>query len=485
MVYVRGHALDFDRWHELGALGWDYQHVLPYFKKAENWAHGQGAADFTYRGQSGPLHVKNGDNPFGTPLFDAFIRAGEEAGYGVTKDYNAKRQEGFGPMAMTVHHSGPLRGTRCSASSAYLRPAKDRKNLTVKTKAHVRKILFETGKEVPRATGVEISQNGSGKVQRITARKEVILCAGAIHSPQLLQVSGVGDFNMLPMGAPRVLHAPGVGTNLQDHLELYFQQECLTQDSIAPSAGSALKKFLIGLEWMLTRSGPGSSNHFEAAAFVRSAAGIQEPNVQFHFLPMAVAYGSLEPTSETSTGHSFQIHVGTSLSKSRGYIRARTNDMQDAPMIKFNYMSHPSDWADMRAAIRIAREVISMPSMKPFAGREIMPGPECVSDESLDEYIRDNVESAYHPCGTCAMGTVLDAEGRVTGAEGLRVADASAFPHITNGNLNAPVIMLAERIADMIKGNVLPPHELAPEDAPWVAADWKLQDREKKANLAR
>ena len=468
MVYVRGHPEDYNTWERLGATGWNYNSVLPYFAKAENW---QGGNRVPYRGTEGPLHVKFGDNAAQTPLWNAFVQAGIQAGYGTTEDYNAQRQEGFSEMAMTVFHSGPLKGMRCSTASAYLHPAlaqyPDR--LTVQTQAMTQSIVFDAESATPRAIGVEYMDTKTGTTQRIMANKEVILCAGAIQTPQLLQVSGIGDPHHLEsIGVATIVPNQHVGQNLQDHLELYFQQEVKPAISIAPIIASYFQKFKLGLEWILTRQGLGATNHFERCAFVRSSPDKSYPDVQFHFIPVGISYDGVT-LAQSPSGHSMQIHVGTCRSPSRGHVRAKSKDARQPPKIQFNYMSQPEDWEDMRNAIEVAREVMRQPAMKEIAGDEILPGPHA----NLDEYIRDHVESAYHPCGTCKMGTsrdnaVVDPEGRVLGVDHLRVVDASIFPSIPNGNLNAPVIMVAERIADMVVGHgMLPPIEFEEGTKPW------------------
>ncbi|CAB9523575.1 Oxygen-dependent choline dehydrogenase [Seminavis robusta] len=480
LVYVRGHPENFNEWQHMGADGWDYASVLPYFKKAETWAHHTNHHDDDnnrlYRGDTGPLHVKNGDNAAKTPLYDLFIKAGSEAGYGMTPDYNAQRQEGFGPMAMTVFHSGSLRGCRSSTASAYLHPAVKHHSpqLKVQTNAMIQKVIFDNQEGAkPRATGLEYLDGKTRTMQTIHANQEVILCLGSIQSPQLLQVSGIGDTSHLhQIGVTSIVHHnPHVGQNLQDHLELYFQQEVIPPISIAPVLSSYWEQLKLGIEWILTRKGLGATNQFEAAAFVRSAPTKPFPDVQFHFLPVGISYDGVT-LAPSKTGHSLQIHIGASASKSRGYVKAKTADMNEQPKIQFNYMSHDEDWIDMRNAIEVARQVMRQPVLKDIVGDEIMPG----KNANLDDYITEHVESAYHPCGTCRMGAsqdenqaVVDPCGRVHGVDALRVVDASIFPTITNGNLNAPVIMVAERMADLILGKEpLPPVELSAGNEPWV-----------------
>lgn len=494
MVYVRGHAATFDQWHhEMGALGWDYASVLPYFVKAECWKgpHSQ------YRGKDGPLHNKFGDNAAQTELFDLFVQAGAEAGYGSTADYNASRQEGFGPMAMTVFHSGPNKGMRCSTASAYLHPALERHGdlLHVRTNAMTRKIIFDNNQTTatePKAIGVEyVEGDNPEKVRQVRAKKEVILCAGSIQSPQLLQVSGIGDKDhLLAIGLAEdeiIVDNRHVGQNLQDHLELYFQQEVIPPISISPVMRSYWQQFKVGWEWIFFRRGLGATNHFESAAFVRSSPDKTFPDVQFHFLPIGISYDGVS-LAPSSTGHSMQVHVGTCRSKSRGYVQAKSTNALEPPQVCFNYMSHDEDWVDMRRAIEVVRQVMRQPALQGVAGDEILPG----KGADLDEYIREHVESAYHPCGTCKMGSsvkdnqaVVDPSGKVFGVQSLRVVDASVFPTITNGNLNAPVIMLAERMSDLILGKdlLLPIVEFDKDHAPWIPPSFET-DREREPLVA-
>lgn len=383
MVYVRGHPSDFDNWESQGATGWNYQHCLPYFIRAENWREHSDIRDTDYRGKEGPLHVKFGDNAANTPLFDAFIQAGDEAGYGRTHDYNGYRQEGFGRMAMTVFHSGPNRGRRCSVASSYLHPALrecgDR--LSVLTNSYTQKILFETSTagDVPKAVGVEYKDSG-GQTKQIMANKEVIICTGSIQTPQLLQCSGIGSKEHLEsIQVDPIYHNPHVGQNLQDHLELYFQQEVKPPISIAPVMNNPFRQLALGLEWITLRTGLGATNHFESCAFVRSSSKKTYPDVQFHFLPVGLSYDGVT-LAKSKTGHSMQIHIGTCRSKSRGFVKAQTKNMKDEPIIKFNYMSHEDDWKEMRSAIEVARQVMRQPSMVEIAGDEIMPG----KDADLD-----------------------------------------------------------------------------------------------------
>ncbi|MBW4036296.1 MAG: choline dehydrogenase [Proteobacteria bacterium] len=459
LVYIRGNPLDFDRWEEMGARGWAYRNVLPYFKRAETRDEGGDA----WRGGEGPLHTKYG--PLRNPLYQAFIEAGRQAGYPVTEDVNGYQQEGFGRMDMTVH-----RGRRWSAANAYLRPARGRANLTVESRILVSRVVFEGS----RAVGVAYLRRGQEVVVR--ARREVVLAAGAINSPKLLKLSGVGPADELRAhGIGVVADRPGVGENLQDHLEFYFQYAC-TQPITLYSKMNPLAKALIGLRWLALRDGLGATNHFESCGFIRSRAGIDYPDIQYHFLPLAVRYDGKGIASE----HGFQAHVGPMRSRSRGWVRLRGADPAAAPSIVFNYMSDPEDWVDMRACVRLTREIFAQDAFAPFRGREIAPGNGVVSDAEIDAYISKSVESAYHPCGTCKMGAVDDPmavvapDTRVIGVEGLRVADSSIMPRVTTGNLNAPTIMIGEKAADHIRGVAL----LPPSNAPfYTAKNWAVAQR--------
>jgi choline dehydrogenase len=459
MVYVRGHPLDFERWEEEGAKGWGYCNVLPYFRRAERF---EGGAD-AYRGGAGPLATSHGRKS--NPLYEAFIEAGRQAGYAVSPDLNGERQEGFGDLDMTVSN-----GVRSSTANAYLRPAMKRGNLKVVTHALATRIAFE-GR---RAVGVHFRR--LGREQKARARREVILCGGPINSPQLLKLSGVGPAAELrSLAIDVVADRPGVGENLQDHLELIFQVASKQPITLFAHTG-LINRALIGAEWLMRGRGLGASNHFEAGGFIRSRAGVRYPDIQFHFLPMAAAYDG----STLAREHGFQAHVGPMRSKSRGAVRLRSPDPADPPRIQFNYMSHPDDWIEMRACVRLTREIFSQRAFEPYRGREIKPGADCVSDEGLDAFVRDHVESAYHPSGTCKMGSpadslaVVDPQTRVIGVEGLRVVDSSIMPSITNGNLNAPTIMIGEKAADMIRG--LDP--LPASNAPYyLAPDWETKQR--------
>lgn len=470
MVYVRGHALDYEAWADAGCRGWRWVDVAPYFKKMEHWA-GDDADGL--RGRGGPLHVTDGANALGTPLYEAFQAAGDAAGYGRVADYNGRRQEGLAPMPMTVFHEGPRRGERCSTFAAYLEPAMDAHDaLGVVTGARAARVEFDGTRAVAVATA-------DGR--RFEAEQEVILCAGAIATPQLLQISGVGPADLLEsLGVDVVVAADGVGSNLQDHLEFYFQF-AVASGSLAPYL-APWRKLLIGLRWLLRRDGLGATNHFEAGGFVRSAAGKEYPDVQFHFLPVAVSYDGVT-VPHTASGHSFQLHVGCNRSQARGAVAAAAPDVETAPAVDFAYMSHDDDWTDYRAALRLARELVGHMDLEGV--EEVTPGASCATDEQIDAYLREHLESAYHPCGTCRMGddagAVCDAEGRVFGAEGLRVVDASLFPSITNGNLNAPTIMVAEKLSDAILGNAPPPPVAHAMDHPRGHVDpkWATRQREK------
>jgi len=459
LVYVRGNPLDFEGWEEAGATGWGYAQVLPYFKRAETRKEGGNA----YRGASGPLSTTYGtlDNP----LNQAWLEAAREAGYAPTEDYNGYRQEGFGRMDMTVRD-----GERCSSAKAHLYEAVKRPNLRVIQHARVLRVLFE-GR---RAVGVEYERNLQ-TVQVRTAR-EVILSGGPINTPQVLKLSGIGPAEELAShGIPVLADRAGVGANLQDHLEFYFQMAC-TQPITLFGQANLLGKAKVGAQWLLLKNGLGASNHFESCGFIRSRAGIRYPDIQYHFFPMAINYDG----SSLATEHGFQAHVGPMRSKSRGTVTLASADPRDKPLIRFNYMSHPDDWEEMRACVRLTREIFQQPAFAPYRGREIQPGADCVTDEQIDAFIADKVESALHPSCTAKMGraddpmAVVDPECRVIGVEGLRVVDSSIMPAITTGNLNAPTIMIGEKAADHILGKGL----LPPENAPfYLAPDWEDRQR--------
>jgi len=459
LVYVRGHALDFERWEEEGAKGWGYRNVLPYFRRAESFA---GGAD-AWRGDSGPLATAQGRKL--NPLYEAFIEAGREAGYAVSSDLNGERQEGFGALDMTVRD-----GVRASTANAYLRPSMKRPNLKVVTHALASRVAFD-GR---RAVGVHYRRDG--RELKAGARREVVLCGGSINSPQLLKLSGVGPAAELGgFGIDVVADRPGVGENLQDHLEFTVQVASRQPITLFSHTGP-IARARIGAEWLLGGKGLGASNHFEAGGFIRSRAGVRYPDIQFHFLPMAVAYDG----STLAREHGFQAHVGPMRSKSRGWVRLKSPDPAEPPLIQFNYMSHAEDWTEMRSCVRLTREIFAQAAFVPYRGREIQPGTKCVSDEAIDAFVRERVDSAYHPSCTCKMGSpadplaVVDPQTRVIGVEGLRVVDSSIMPSITNGNLNAPTIMIGEKAADMILGR----DPLPASNAPYhLAPDWEERQR--------
>ncbi|KEJ89910.1 choline dehydrogenase [Sulfitobacter donghicola] len=462
MVYVRGHAMDYDHWRDSGAEGWGYADVLPYFRRMETWHDGGHGGDTYWRGKTGPLHVSRG--PRKNPLFKAFVEAGKQAGYEATDDYNGEKQEGFGPMEQTVHD-----GRRWSAANAYLRPALKRKNVEM-IRALAHRVVIEEG----RAVGVEVERGGT--VEVIRANREVILAASSINSPKILMLSGIGPAEHLAEHGIKVIaDRPGVGGNLQDHLEVYMQMAA-SQPITLYKHWNVVSKAVIGAQWLFFKKGMGASNQFESAAFIRSRAGIPYPDIQYHFLPIAVRYDG----QAAAEGHGFQAHVGPMRSKSRGRVSLRSANPADNPKINFNYMSHPDDWEEWRRCIRLTREIFAQDAFKPFVKSEIQPGADVQSDEQIDAFVREHAESAYHPCGTCKMGrrddkdAVVDGHGRVIGVEGLRVADSSIFPRITNGNLNAPSIMVGEKMSDHILGK---DPLAASNDTPWVHPNWETEQR--------
>jgi len=437
MVYIRGHARDYDRWAQAGLRGWSYADLLPYFRRAES--RDRGADD--YHGGDGPLHVSAGHTP--QPLFQAWLEAGRQAGYPLTADLNGYQQEGLGPMDMTT-----WKGRRWSAAKAYLRPAMKRPNLTVETRALTQRVLFEKD----RAVGVEYRQGGD--VRQARAAREVILCGGAINSPQLLMLSGVGPADELrALAISVVADRPGVGRNLQDHIEIYVQHACL-QPITLYKVMNPVNKLLIGMEWTFFGTGLGATNHFEAGGFIRSRAGVEHPDLQYHFLPMAISYDG----SSGVAGHGYQAHVGPMRPTSVGRVRLRSADPAQPPAIQFNYMQTEGDRQEMRAAVRLTREIFAQQAFDPYRGPEVAPGPEVTSDAGIDAFVRAKGESAYHPSCSCKMGldsmAVVDGETRVHGLGGLRVVDASIMPNVVSGNLNAPTIMIAEKAADLIRGKV-------------------------------
>ena len=440
MCYIRGNAMDLEGWSKLKGLdNWSYADCLPYYKKAET----RDIGGNDYHGDSGPVSVatpKQGNNV----LFHAMVEAGVQAGYPRTDDLNGYQQEGFGPMDRTVTKNG----RRSSTARGYLDMAKDRPNLTIITHAMTNKILFN-GKQ---AIGVEYIQGANQHdLKTVLANKEVLLCAGAIASPQILQRSGVGESTFLKSMDIDVVHdLPGVGENLQDHLEMYLQYQCKQPVSLYP----ALKWYnqpAIGAEWLFLGKGIGASNQFEAGGFIRSSDEFEWPNIQYHFLPVAINYNGSNAVNE----HGFQAHVGSMRSPSRGRIKLKSKDPFEHPSILFNYMSTEQDWQEFRAAIRITREIMHQPALDAYRGEEISPGKALNTDAQLDDFVRQHAETAYHPSCSCKMGeddmSVVDHQGRVHGMQGLRVVDASIMPLIITGNLNATTIMMAEKIADQIR----------------------------------
>ena len=445
MVYVRGNPLDYDEWESSGATGWNYQNCLPYFKKLENHQ----CLSSEYTGNDGPVAVSGGNN-MRNPLYRAFINAGVEAGYTETEDYNGFRQEGFGQKFMNVD-----KGIRASTGHAYLKKAKKRPNLTVVKHALVTKVLFDD----KTATGVKCDIRGD--IKKFTANKEVILCAGSIGTPQLLQVSGVGPRDVLEAASIELIHeSPGVGQNLQDHLEFNFQYRCKEPITLNSELG-LFKKALIGARWLLFKTGLGSSNHFESCAFIRSKAGVKWPDIQYHFLPGAITYDG----TVAFKGHGFQVHVGHNKPTSRGHVRVTSKDIKKHPDILFNYLETEEDKQGFRDCVRLTREIMSQVAMSRYRGEVIQPTDDVQDDDQIDAFVRDAVDSAYHPSCSCKMGvdpmSVVDPDLKVHGLSRLRIVDSSVFPTIPNGNLNAPTMMLAERGADIIKGSSIQPKHRA------------------------
>lgn len=467
MCYIRGNALDYDNWASMPGLDdWSYLDCLPYFRKAETRDIGPNA----YHGGDGPVHVTT-SKPGNNPLFAAMVEAGVQAGYPRTEDLNGYQQEGFGPMDRTV----TANGRRASTARGYLDRAKHRGNLTIVTHATTDRVLF-SGK---RAIGVAYLHGG----QRVTAhvRREVLVCSGAIASPQLLQRSGVGRADCLKeLEIPVVHDLPGVGENLQDHLEMYMQYECKEPVSLYPAL-QWWNQPGIGLEWMLNGTGIGASNQFEAGGFIRTRDDDLWPNIQYHFLPVAINYNGSNPIRM----HGFQAHVGSMRSPSRGHVKLKSRDPNAHPAILFNYMADPLDWREFRDAIRITREIMRQPALGRYRGRELHPSDDLKSDAELDAFVRAKAETAFHPSCSCKMGyddmAVVDGEGRVHGMEGLRVVDASIMPQITTGNLNAPTIMLAEKIADRVRGR----EALERVDTPYFVANGKRARKESMARVTR
>ena len=454
MIFQRGNPLDYQRWAaDKGMETWDYAHCLPYFKKMETCLAG---AD-EYRGAKGPLVLERG--PSQNPLITSFLEACEQAGYPLTTDVNGYQQEGFARFDRNVHN-----GRRLSAARAYLHPVMKRANLQVITRALVHRVIFEG----TRATGVQYEVRGAGgKRMRTAMAKEVILCGGAFNTPQLLQLSGVGNADELrALGIPVVHNLPAVGQHMQDHLEVYVQHACKQPVSLQPNM-KMWRRPLIGLQWLF-RKGPGASNHFESGGFARSNDDVAYPNLMFHFLPIAVRYDGSSPAG----GHGYQVHVGPMYSDARGSVRIVSTDPKVHPQLRFNYVSTPQDRREWVEAIRTARKILSQPAMDEFNGGEISPGPDAITDEQILDWVRRDGETALHPSCTCRMGaedddSVVDPLTMgVHGTEGLRVVDASAMRYVTNGNIYAPVMMMAEKAADLILGNT----PLAPEQVPYFHA---------------
>jgi choline dehydrogenase len=448
MIFQRGNPMDYERWAAgPGMETWDYAHCLPYFKRMETCTAAERGDEF--RGHSGPLVLERG--PATNPLFGAFFEAVRQAGYSLTNDVNGYRQEGFAPFDRNVH-----RGRRLSASRAYLRPVMGRPNLEVRTRAFVTRILFDK----TRAVGVEYVRGKAGPEQARAG--EVILCGGAINSPQTLQLSGVGNADELkPLGIDVVEHLPGVGENLQDHLEVYVQYACKLPVSVAPYLKWRYRPW-VGFQWLFLRGGPGATNHFEAGGFVRSNDDVAYPNVMFHFLPIAIRYDGSSPPSD----HGYQVHVGPMYSDARGSVKVKSSDPTEHPALRFNYLSTEQDRREWTEAIGVARRILNQPALDPFNGGEISPGPEVRTPEQILNWVATDAETALHPSCTCKMGTdemsVVDpATMKVHGLEGLRVVDASVMPYVTNGNIYAPVMMVAEKAADLILGRTpLPPEKV-------------------------
>ncbi len=459
MVFTRGNALDYNRWAKVDAslADWDYRHCLPYFIKSETREDGGDE----YRGNSGPQQVARGRAD--SSLFVAFTDSAQEAGYPYTSDMNGYQQEGFGPLDRTTGN-----GIRHSTAVDYLRPVMRRRNLTVLTRAYARRLILD-GRNV---RGVEFTHKR--RSSKVFVNRDVILAGGPINNPKLLMLSGIGPADHLrEVGITPTHQLPGVGQNLQDHLEIYVQMECLPPVSIYKYY-NLLGKTYVGARWLFTRTGLGASNQFEAGGFIRSRSGVEHPDLQYHFFPMAIRYDGKSPNN----AHGFQAHVGPMRSQSKGWLKLRSANPDDAPRICFNYMSKAEDWEEFRAAVRLTREIFQQPSFAPYRGAELSPGPEVQSDSDIDAYLRNAVESAYHPSCTCKMGSddmsVVDCNCKLLGLDGLRIADSSIMPSIVSGNLNAPTIMLAEKAADIITGKA----PLKPIDVPvYVAQDFRDKQR--------
>ena len=458
MVYIRGHACDYDQWANAGAAGWSYAELLPYFMRAEQHLFG---AD-RYHGADGPLAVFAPDLA-AAPLAAAFVQAAAEAGYPLSPDVNGSQQEGFGRIDRTTRA-----GRRWSAARAYLYPARERPGLTLKTEATVRRVVLERR----RAVGVEYAVRGVRALAHADA--EVIVAGGAINSPKILQLSGIGPAGQLRSAGVEPLHdLPAVGENLNDHPDIVVQHRCRQPLSLFPHS-RGLGRLLAGLRWFLRHDGVAASNHFEAGGFIRSRAGVHFPDLQLTFMPLAIKPGTVEDVG----AHSYQVHIDLMRPKSRGHVRIRSADPTVAPSILFNYLQHPQDRADLRASVRLTREILAQRALAPFRGVELSPGPAVQSDEAIDAFVRRGVETCYHPVGTCRMGSagdgVVDESCRVHGLEGLRVVDASIMPAIVSGNTNAPTIMMAEKASDLIRGRTALPRSAAPV---WINPRWHTAQR--------
>jgi choline dehydrogenase len=451
MIFQRGNPLDYERWAaDPGMESWDYAHCLPYFKKMETCM----AGGDEFRGTTGPLVVERG--AANTSLFDAFFAAVQEAGYPLTKDVNGYRQEGFAKFDRNIR-----KGRRLSAARAYLHPVLDRPNLDLVLRATVSKVLFEG----TTATGVQYRVGRRGKTQTVRAR-EVVLCGGAINTPQLLQVSGVGNRHDLEaLGIPVVHHLPGVGEHLQDHLEVYIQHRSKQPVTMQPAL-KMWKRPWIGFKWLFFRRGEGATNHFEAGGFVRSNDEVAYPNLMFHFLPLAIRYDGSLPEGEEKLEHGYQVHIGPMYSDSRGSVKITSPDADVKPALRFNYLSTDQDRREWVEAIRVTRSILGAHAFDDFSLGEISPGASVQTDEEILDWVARDAETALHPSCTCRMGTdemsVVDPLTMcVHGTKGLRVCDASAMPYVTNGNIYAPVMMMAEKAADLIVGNPpLPPEHV-------------------------
>jgi choline dehydrogenase len=460
MVYIRGHARDYDGWAAAGLGGWSYAHVLPYFKRAEGHLEGRDA----YHGDAGPLTVCAPDLD-ASPLAAAFVEAALESGYGFSSDVNGERQEGFGRIDRTTTRNG----RRASAARTYLAPALERANLTVATRALAHRLLIDRG----RAIGVEYSRGS--RLERAHADAEVIVSAGAINSPQLLQLSGLGKAAALEtLGLPVRCDLPAVGGYLNDHPDIVIQHRCAQPVSIY-GANRGLGKLSAGLRWFAGLEGLASSNHFEAGGFIRSRPGVEHPDLQLTFMPLAIKPGTVEDVGM----HSYQVHIDLMRPRSLGRVSLRSPDPAAAPSICFNYLSEPQDRADLRAAVHLTREILAQPALARYRGEEINPGGAVQSNEEVDAWVRRNVETCYHPIGTCRMGadpseSVVDAECRVHGIDRMRVVDASVMPSIVSGNTNAPTIMIAEKLSDLIRGRTALPLEAAPV---WLHPNWATSQR--------